>query len=156
MMVATKTPDPFGSPGTWVVVPSAKSECLSRITMAILDIATLDDAAFAIRIAGKKEAMVEISETFIARIGNHNSVVTGKYSIKADDYKKLQQNGSSPRLPSDPPLTMGPEDTSDTPALDGIQLYSPFSPYFDGFDARLRNNGISDIESQIQLNQLMN
>ncbi len=87
--------------GTYVVVEQANFECLSKLTLAILDIATISDGDLAKRLAGPQEKTVQVTDTFIAVIEDKPHLLRTEYSIKLSDFEKLQEKAVAISLGSD-------------------------------------------------------
>ncbi|MCS7466148.1 hypothetical protein NZK35_05600 [Stieleria sp. ICT_E10.1] len=73
--------------GKYVVVSESQFECLSRLTLAILEIATLSDDAFAARFPS--DPTVDVTESFIASYDGKLVLVKGTRTISADKYDDL-------------------------------------------------------------------
>jgi hypothetical protein len=78
--------------GTHIVVDSNHFESLSRITLAILDIATVSDDQLAKRMSYPKTKTVDIDTTFLANIDGRPQLIHGKYSMPFDNFEKLQKS----------------------------------------------------------------
>ncbi|MGB7327531.1 MAG: hypothetical protein WBD31_21825 [Rubripirellula sp.] len=81
--------------GKFVVVDEKHFESLSKITLAVLEIATLSDDAFEKRFAEKKETTVDVKETFVAVIDNKPVLLEGTYSIPKTKFIELQRTNLS-------------------------------------------------------------
>lgn len=77
--------------GCYVSVAASKFECLSRVTLAILEIATLSDEAILARTTDA-ERTVEVTETFIARDKDKNPrLFQGTFTLPAEEYEKIEE-----------------------------------------------------------------
>lgn len=79
--------------GTYVCVSDDYYEYLSRVTVAILDIATVDSVALSSRLGGSKKS-VQIEETFDVGAGEKKRTIKGTLKISDDDYKALKASST--------------------------------------------------------------
>ncbi len=78
--------------GTHVIVDSCNFASLSKLTMAILDIATVSDDQLAKRLSRDKAKTIEIDTTFIANIDGRPQLIHGKYTIPFEKFEDLQDS----------------------------------------------------------------
>ncbi|MEM6779122.1 MAG: hypothetical protein AAF670_15800 [Planctomycetota bacterium] len=143
--------------GTTIVVSKKNFDKLSRLTLAILDIATLsdEDVAARMRPPANKEVLVEETITIKEKDGTER-VVTGTYSVDPKDYQDLREE-------LDPATTDGgnirtdgssvPDPTAANPKptiFDRRRIFSPAEIYPRRGERRIGGDINSDLESQIQ------
>lgn len=142
--------------GTFVFVNQANHECLSKLTMAILDIATISNESLAKRMSTAPKS-IDISTTFIANVNGRPQLIQGTYSIPFDKFERLQDN-AIPRLDSSMTELLSP-DSSLGPAFGGSGLQFNelnASPATSGnsldVPSRVPENVGSSFESLLQMN----
>ena len=124
--------------GKYVVVSSKSFECLTRLTLAVLDIATISDEDLAARMT-VPEKKIEITESFTVKDSNGNErVITGEYSIQAEAYKELAKTRLVP---------------ADQEGNDILERSAPLL-FMPATKSRRPNIG-AELESQIQFNQML-
>jgi len=82
--------------GTIVCVDKCRFHHLSKLTLAILDIATISDETIASRLSGREE-QIEVKESFIALVDGKLRLIEGEYSLDKSDYERLQGRGLQPQ-----------------------------------------------------------
>lgn len=80
--------------GTYLVVSENNFEQLSRLTMAILEIATISDEALVARMNPAKQ--VDVTASFIALVGNRPELIQASYKLSEEKFKELQKKGNIP------------------------------------------------------------
>lgn len=145
--------------GCYVYVEKQQFHCLTKLTLAILDIATLNDDVVAARLSGR-ESQVEVKESFVASIDGKLRVIEGEYSMGASDYKKLQKlgvgiQGQSLGMPAQttdgpPVIPAVPEGVSPQGSTFSPQIYSPMMA--PAGRSRLDDTRIDSLEALLQQN----
>lgn len=148
--------------GVHVVVDENQFECLSRLTLAILEIATLPDDDFDARFSTEKT--VDVTESFIANYGGKLVLVTGSRTISQDDYNKAIESKTIDVPAAIKAFSGAGEEKSMQEMIQG-SLESAISDGIDpktietvprAFPSMLRsrsNERASGIESLLQINQ---
>lgn len=144
--------------GCHVVVEPCRFNDLSRLTMAILDIATVSDEEWARRIAGPAEDKIALRESFIANVGGKHRLIQAEYEVSASIFKDLQKAAVGP-----PGATKGTADgvarESTEPNNPGMDIESfqqaitPSRSPFGQIPQRRRVDSAPRIESLLQQNQ---
>ena len=79
--------------GCHVIVEPCNYNDLSRLTMAILDIATVSDEDWTKRTAAKAEEKIELTESFIADLDGKLRLIQAEYSLSKEKFLELQKTG---------------------------------------------------------------
>lgn len=80
---------------TYVRVSADQFEALSRLTIAVLDIATITTSDLAKRITHEKSVpQVQLTESFIAKIDDTPRLIQADYELSVEDFQRLQKDGS--------------------------------------------------------------
>lgn len=123
--------------GLYVWVLPGRSEQLSRVTMSILDIATISDISLASRLADPNSLLdspVEITEFYTVDDGYS---FTAKYEIKRSEYPKWYSE-------------QGPDDRQTVPNIQSFQENSPSQKRNDPRNRQRQLSPFEGIRSQLQ------
>lgn len=145
--------------GTYITVDQCNFESLSKVTLAILDIASVSDDQLAKRMSPPKEKSIDIDTTFLANIDGRPQLIHGKYSIPFEKLEELQ-NSAIPYLGKDENARV----TTDS-MLQSLRSTSPFK--FKDLQAspvqretppisNSRTDIEAGIQSLLQMNQALN
>jgi hypothetical protein len=148
--------------GCYVYVEKHQFQCLTKLTLAILNIATLNDEVVAARLSGR-ESQVEVRESFVASVNGKLRVIEGEYSIDASEYKKLQgfgvgilgqTIGLTDSASGDPKVTPAlPNDVFDSTREFSPQINSPLMA--PAGRSRLNDTRLESLEALLQQNLQM-
>ncbi len=138
--------------GVYVTVLPCHYEPLSRVTLAILDIATVSDVELAKRIAAPKEGKVNLTETFIAEFDGKPRLIQGQVSLTESQYKELQGKAIRPNQAFLDALNTPTTDSNlgSEGALESFEFEAQDNRFF---SPSPRQQILPNFESLLQMNQ---
>ncbi len=137
--------------GCYIVVRKGQFDNLSRLTSAILEIATVSDEELGKRLSRNEPKRIEISTSFIANVGGRPQLIQGKYSIPFSKFEELQ-GAAIPKL-EDTDKRFGPLGTGSKNGEIQFQDLQALPPESGSSSRQQTDDPTATIQSLLQMNQ---